>query len=104
EANTGEAASSLRDFDAAGQEAARGRDDRAAALAWMGMAYIHRRTRKLERAAALEPVMRAAVTRAGNDPDLRVELEVNLAATQRELGNLVEAERGLRAALALVPA
>ncbi|MBA3820591.1 MAG: tetratricopeptide repeat protein [Deltaproteobacteria bacterium] len=89
-------------LDEAAREAAKARDDRAAAEAWTRRVYavgVH--FARYDDAHQWASAADAAVLRAGNPPDLRAGLHMNVGTLLIESGKLVEAERELAAALEL---
>ena len=78
------------------EAAARARDDRGVASAWLLVLGALARANKFSEAAALEAAARAAITRAGNDRDLQFTFGQRRANRAMRADQLEEAESAAR--------
>lgn len=81
-------------------EAARARDDEAAAWAWMALLGAVTQAGRLEEAKQLEPVARSALSRVGEDSRLRFTYEMNSGGRASNAGELEAGTRHFTAAAA----
>ena len=95
----GEPAAAAESLLASVDASARGRDDRAAAEAWIDLVFVVGfDLNQAESAAAYTRAAAVAVERAGGDELLRARLDANISAAQVRLGGLADAlEAGKRA-------
>ena len=96
----GEPAAAAESLLSAVDAAAHGRDDRAAAEAWIDLVFVvGYDLNQAETTAAYTRAAAAAVERAGGDPLLRARLDANISAAQVLLGGLTDALRAAERAL-----